>query len=649
MTVPNPLSGSVAQALETACPYRYFFLFQKNLGVTNIQYAELLNQLRWVEPRALGVLEREEFASYHEGFLRDAQVADGTVDTVLLSRLDASLTDIFVIEPFFTCCVVHSPWQLDLFNIVSKCGYLHSCGPLIHRTPLTEANRTEFVEQLRDHLMLRRESGTKVPALVQFYTHESYPQLDWKSTDEAEGLVDIKLDYSKAFFGWNTLAAETEQLEVELKDLAIFDAEYYRRVAEDSEYRDRTETIFVIRDYSFSWSEDGSRAYPLEEAQFTLCYESQFRKNNRIHIADESKPYWAGSTTTPQRLMAAMLNLIKPKPGALICDPFAGTGTSILEAMKWPYTFAASDIFEPSLALDNMRLFGLSAQELDRCLNIVADTVSNEARVVRLASLVKPTLRRVADSPYLDIAVALDDANLADFPTDDMLGVDALGRRLGFYLVRKVLILRGRDDNESAGPEVLSAVASELKRWSDLLSEMQGVLQREEDAKADGRPWIRGHFARHVPFSASPEFHLSGDVIHRESATRLAHIADGSVYAFVTDPPYGFNTSHGLEQLLSLYTGLARQMFRALDPRGGHIVLCAVALSRTGKYVPTICRRKVLTSLLLREASLQGWTLDSTPGLWPKKFSELPWYWRSKRGVDRSILHFQFHKDGYVP
>ena len=35
--------------LNTLCPYSYFFLFQKNLGVTNLQYGELLHLLNWLD------------------------------------------------------------------------------------------------------------------------------------------------------------------------------------------------------------------------------------------------------------------------------------------------------------------------------------------------------------------------------------------------------------------------------------------------------------------------------------------------------------------------------------------------------------------------------------------------------------------------
>ena len=74
-----------------------------------------------------------------EGFIRDSQQEDGTIDFQLLSSLEQSLKYLFIIEPFYTCCVVHSPWELNLLEITSKSGYLHSCGPLIYHNVLVQA------------------------------------------------------------------------------------------------------------------------------------------------------------------------------------------------------------------------------------------------------------------------------------------------------------------------------------------------------------------------------------------------------------------------------------------------------------------------------------------------------------------------------
>jgi hypothetical protein len=654
------LPQAIDSLIDTLCPHQYFFLFQKNLGVTNIQFAELLNLLRWVRPEAVGILESSEVNALQEGFRRDAVREDGRLDQRLLRKLEETLRGVFVVEPFYTCCVVYSPWELDLAKIVSKAGYMHSCGPLIYRNLLTDANRQGFIRRLRKYITdVREASGSDEPVLVQFYTHESYPQLDWKSGDEAEGLVDIKLDYAKSFFGWNTLAAEARQLEEDLGGLATLDTSYYRRVALAPDYRARDETVFVIRDYGFDWSEESARAYPREEEQYFLCYDSQYRKNNRVHVADEGKPYWAGSTTTPQRLTAAMINLVLPADGSLLCDPFAGTGTSILEAMKWPCRMAASDLFEPDLAVDNLEFFELSAAGLEGCYSRLVSLLEDTETTENIARALLSTLRELKDSPYLDISVGLSGA--AKFQSDSteisentrtrdivrrIPGLDFgdLSHRLGLYIVRKVLILWGSEIMSNLDTRLHELVHEELAVWADYVTEMRKVLLREQDATMAGRPWLEGHFARHVPFAKNSRFELVGDRIHACSATSLSYLEDGSVYAFVTDPPYGFNTSHNPEALLDLYLNLVHEMFRTLDPKGGHIVMCAVARTKTGKYSPTFCGRKFLTNIILREATEGGWTLQTSAGMWPKKFSGLPWYWRSKRGVDRYILHFQFRR-----
>ena len=108
----------------------------------------------------------------------------------------------------------------------------------------------------------REANSSDEPELVQFYTHESYPQLDWKGIDEEEGLFGIKLEYTKSFFGWNTLSVEAQQIEKELSGLATLDIKYYKRIATNDEYYSREQTIFVIRDYGFVWSEEHARVLP---------------------------------------------------------------------------------------------------------------------------------------------------------------------------------------------------------------------------------------------------------------------------------------------------------------------------------------------------------------------------------------------------
>src|SRR5258708_23677326 len=97
--------------LNTLCPCSYFFLFQKNLGVTNLQYGELLHLLHWLRPQSEGIIEKREAIVLWEGYVRDSQQEDGTLDYQLLSSLEQSLKNLFIIEPFYTCCVVHSPWE----------------------------------------------------------------------------------------------------------------------------------------------------------------------------------------------------------------------------------------------------------------------------------------------------------------------------------------------------------------------------------------------------------------------------------------------------------------------------------------------------------------------------------------------------------
>ena len=308
--------------------------------------------------------------------------------------------------------------------------------------------------------------------------------------------------------------------------------------------------------------------------------------------------------------------------------------------------------------MDNLDFFQLTAEQIDKYLQDLCDLLGNPEFVQMLSLAILSTLYPVRNSPYLEIMIPLDNVQRSleqgmpiDIPkevyekflTIPSLQFEKLSHRIAMYIVRRLLVLQGASAGGDFSNRINDIFLQELNKWKNYLSEIKHILVREEKAKAAGRTWFEGHFARHVPFLVSPHFELIGNKIHPYSATSLSHVNDGSVYAIITDPPYGFNTGHKPKTLLDLYVGLVSEIFRVLDPAGAHIVMCTVARTKTGKYSPTFCGRQFVTNLILQEASKRALTVQSEPGLRPKKLSDVPYYWRSKRGVDRYILHFYLH------
>src|SRR5581483_7858763 len=104
--------------------------------------------------------------------------------------------------------------------------------------------------------------------------------------------------------------------------------------------------------------------------RFYHCYEQEFKNSSPFHPFDENKPAWRAHTTLPHTLTAAMINIALPYRGSStvnLCDPFVGSGTTVIEAAKYPYiapTGSDNDPLVPQLAFDNAEFFGLDAAEL---------------------------------------------------------------------------------------------------------------------------------------------------------------------------------------------------------------------------------------------------------------------------------------------
>ncbi len=651
-------------------PSAYVFLFQKNLAVTNIQYGELLSLLRWHKPESKGVLTASRGGRKIAAFYRDSLLPGGELDQELFESLCSSLQGLFIIEPFFTSCIVNSPWPLDLVTLVEKTGYIHSAGPLIHHNQLTETNRPLFVRNLKDYIEATyppEKSDDRV--LVQFYTDESYPGLDWKAADEDEGLKEIKLARNKSFFGWNTILSEIQSLQEDLANLATLDERYYANVAERGEYIARPQTIFIYRDFHFSNFESQiaiPRCLPLEEDQWFICYDSQVRKNNRIHLADEEKSYWAGPVTTPQRLVASMINLAPPtSENDIICDPFVGTGTTILEARKWPCTIVASDLFETSLVKDNIEFFDLSSEDLHTLQIETMQLLGNEKILLEMHAAIALTLESPSlQSFYPGIKIPLD-LVFSDLHSDHEnetqseivdrlrqisdLDIRKLSHRIAIYVTRRIQILQLSryltETGLNVSGDVLTRLSkSEIDRWNKYMTEIIKIRLREEEAQRQGSRTIDGHFARHAPYRVDPDSKLRKAKVVLADAGNLEHLESNSVYMLIADPPYGFNKSIDAKTLLDLYHRFINEVFRVLNQRHSHIVMCTVAGEKTGKYVPAFCRKDFLLSMILAKAHADGWVVQYPSGSWPQDLFGPPYYWRSKRGVDRIIIHLSLHK-----
>ena len=109
------------------------------------------------------------------------------------------------------------------------------------------------------------------------------------------------------------------------------------------------------------------------DEQYYILYEQSYRNENPHHLFDENKPAWIDHTTIPHTLAAAMINITrpwwKPKSNAssrILCDPFVGTGTTLLEALKLGLEGVCGDreALSRHMVDHNLQFFSLRDAEL---------------------------------------------------------------------------------------------------------------------------------------------------------------------------------------------------------------------------------------------------------------------------------------------
>jgi hypothetical protein len=156
----------------------YYFLFRKNLKVTNIQFAELLALIRshnksteTGEPiHDLQFLSMPEFYSALNDIVNSfpRNEADPRKRYALISKMYYSLLNRHVVvEPFHGSCAVFVPPNLEI-NLPLICaysGYIHSCGPNVFTRKIDKTKKKEFFNALDKHLKTRNKDN---PPLI-FY------------------------------------------------------------------------------------------------------------------------------------------------------------------------------------------------------------------------------------------------------------------------------------------------------------------------------------------------------------------------------------------------------------------------------------------------------------------------------------------------
>lgn len=666
----------------------FFFLFTKNLSITNVQFAELLSLLRLhtfdrtgARAKALYFVTSEEFdrtlVEMVEPFEGDRALGD------LLSQL---YWDVYsrtvLVDPYYGSCNVFLPPNLTLHlaAVAGEAGYLHSCGYSIFVRNMVKAEPSLLRNKLSAHLRhIPPDHGKRVRFLV--YADEDFSRYDRAQASALDaGLDDTKIHVEKAWFRIKRLVDILDDLHDSMSDrLAFGQGGSYlsdrSTHGADSEI-DPTRTIWLVQDRAI-----GSPCEQPGSDRYYICYDQLFRARNPIYLFDENKPAWHDHTTLPPTLAAGMLNVVRrPERADIhlgIADPFVGTGTSLLEALRFDQmTFRGSDTASSTKVLidDNLEFFRSSLERLDEIHRqlIVARNELRDALGAEDPSIESTSIFQIATQTLGASDLAAQARQPESLPR---LTPEALPDRLADRVLAYIAM---RASKRYSGTFVRAAGAGNVQ-WcekylleADLLIEQVSALLRLRGLEAVPEEVAPNLVRRYgltpalptgvvlvqddYSIACMPREHVVAGVEpherdHAQSqrfdlvvgpAGDALNLPRDQFDVVIGDPPYGFNTTNDARDLAKLYQSFAKVALQSLRD-GGDLILCLPERSHSGRYSPAFTHRSlVVQQLFVAAGEVERQLLfphDRVEGA--EALCEADYYWESQRALRRTVLHVQ--------
>jgi hypothetical protein len=675
----------------------YYFLFRKNLKVTNIQFAELLSLIR-----AHNISKETGEPIYDLQFLSVSGFYEAIEEIVnsfprndddprhryeLISRMYYSLLSRHVvIDTFYGSCAVYIPpnLEIDLALICAHSGYIHSCGINIFTRKIDKAKKKEFFFALNRHLNKKGENSQ--PSFFIVYAHEDFTKNERVEKKEylRDGLDDVKIYIEKFYMEAERLIDIVEEMRTRFKDQLLFHpahktpSQAIREAIQQKESFDRNCSIWLLVDQSV-----GAGLRQRGDDRFYICYEQHYINENPFQLFDENKPAWFSHTTIPHTLLSAMINVTGSSRGRernlVLADPFAGTGTTWLETIKLDRVEAKctdKTPIAPLLASDNLDFF---------CAPVDKLLYWQEQLESLIKYLVNPSIPQFPSASY-DVLKSYNWAlkfygKLVGKKRDYIAGLEQLEQsdkadelsnasfisRLFFYLTLRTVgrniaaLKRGSQEWDVA----YAAQALQLKNQIGLLREIRSAEQSLVDKRGkftiynglyslsctvatseliDFNERIKSQNKYGADGQTASDLAVGIYDVRHEQNTMASSLKPGSCDVVITDPPYGFNTDDDLEELAKLYADVIQKMISALK-RDGQLILCLLDRSHTGRRSPYFTHKELITQQVLtlaeratpkREVIIPAYAVPERQELFRP-----PYYWESERALRRAILHFR--------
>lgn len=658
----------------------YFFLFKKNLKVTNIQFAELVSLLRKYstakQKNNLQILGVQEFNRSLREILRSFRHEYGTITNKykkVFQSYSSLLNKVVLIDNFFSSCSVFLPphIDIDLKEICFNAGYVHSCGRSIFTRNVDKAKPEQLNEAL--DLYLRRtppQSGKKLFFAV--YAHEDFTRYDRAlETDLKDGLDDVKIFIEKYYMGNERLVSVLNDLKVKYKQtIQISDPGDYRKQHKDFRQLDnvvKEKTIWLIVDKSISNKQFNNPG----DKKYYICYEQSYINQNPFHLFDENKPAWIAHTTIPHTLAGAMINIAlsecHSEKKIKIHDPFGGSGTVWLEALKYenvePYS-SDKEKATKMLVKDNLEFFCLPIPKLKEIEERLSSVINDPGTALQTPKKIyKPTeIQEVYNWALHMLNVILskdentdsndlnDSINLSDQIIKEMVEKDIF-HRIFLYIHLRTVLRHNAEFERSVKNDWIPAFFNETQKMSFIIKSYIKLREEMENGMATisgAKSIFLGSYSNACSISQkkldSAKDSSTSFLSNVNSSDAMVPIPRESFDIIITDPPYGFNTNENVDKLAELYIESLTVMIRSLKHEG-QLVLCLPDRSYTGRTSPFFTHKEIVIHQVISIAEQEGFEIITPSQVSePSSLFRPPFYWESERALRRSILHFKLRK-----
>ena len=482
-----------------------------------------------------------------------------------------------------------------------------------------------------------------LPLYLVPYADELFRGYETGVTSSRNGLDGVNLKLKKHFIGGQPIGQILTALTKDESCAYFVPAGLadFRTERKAAKVRDNC-AIWFVSDLSL---EPNSRdVYVIGDKLFFICYKQFFLNDNPLLIFKERKPAWFASTTLPHSLSRAMINVCRPsipktsnRRPLHIIDPFAGTGTTLIDAaLTLPNSQVIGvdrDPLSPLFVSDNLAFLALDTSRIERFRRI-SNSIVNECEKF----LDRPPLRRRADLDQADdsdrfrfayeliksafqavgkrSSAALGSQQFQEIninavlnkgfsrKTQNALIAVNFETRMFFYLIWRAIVMNVYTITTTGKSGLIQSIISEFKKFSLELGEFYYLRDAKVISETNNVSMIKGLYSYSGTHSRKTFQKLwtrfravksidsiSGNArgvfsIGGTSAIDVLRRKRRYFDLIIGDPPYGFNEGDAQSRdIQRLYADFVNVAVEALAV-GGNFIVSVPAFARNGKQVP---------------------------------------------------------------